>query len=74
MGDSPDPGIYARIPIADLSIAEAYEQVDDPSFWDKTMPDILFHFNVPDYWALRVHEHGRLWEWLQRKGLVDAQP
>lgn len=72
--NSPDPGVYARIPIADLTIAEAYEQVDDPSFWDETMPPILFHYSISDYWALRVHEHGRLWGWLVDGGFVNAKP
>lgn len=71
MGDSPDPGVYAKISIGDLTIAEAYEHVEDPSFWDRSMAPILFHFSVSDYWGLRVHEHGRLWVYLQEKGLVD---
>lgn len=65
--------MYARIPISDLTIGEAYEQVEDPTFWDKTMPAILFHYSIADYWSLRVHEHGRLWGWLVEQGLVNAE-
>lgn len=72
MGDVPD-GVYARIPISDLTIGEAYEQVEDPSFWDTTMAPILFYFSVSDYWGLKVHEHGRLYEFLKARGLVDAE-
>ena len=63
-------GIYARIPISDLSIGEAYEQVEDPTFWDETMPAVLFHFSISDYWGLKVHEHARLCAYLEAAGLT----
>jgi hypothetical protein len=65
-------GVYARIPISDLTIGEAYEQVEDPSFWDETMPALLFHFSITDYWGLRVIDHRRLWDWLAQQGLVSG--
>ena len=65
-------GVYARIPLGQLTLAEAYEQVEDPSFWDDTMAPILFHYSVSDYWSLRVVEHRRLWEWLVTQRLADG--
>jgi hypothetical protein len=69
IGDVPE-GIYIRTLITDVSLAEAYEQVEDPSFWDETMPPILFHYSLgKDYWSLTVLEHRRLWDWLVEVGL-----
>ena len=65
-----EDGIYARIPIGELSIEEAYDQVEDPSFWDDTMPAIMFHFSVGDYWKLRVVEHRRLYDFLIERGAI----
>lgn len=67
-----EEGVYARIPIHDLTVGEAYEQVEDPSFWDDTMPAILYHYSVVDYWALRVIEHRRLYDWLVEQELISG--
>ena len=74
MGDSPD-GLYARIPIADITISEAAGLVDDPSFWSDTRPLILFHFpqiTLSSYWELSVGDHRDLYEFLLSRGLVDG--
>lgn len=71
MSETPE-GIYARIPLHELSLSEAANVVDDPAFWHDTMPTILFHFSVGDYWQLTVGEHRRLYDFLIVRGLVDG--
>ena len=70
--DAPDnPGpVYAKIPIGELTLAEAADQVDDPSWWQDTMPAVLHFFNVGDYWALTVDDHRRLVAWATAQGLI----
>lgn len=61
---------FAKVPIDSLTLAEAADIVEDPSWWTDTMPIVLFHYSVGDYWALTVGDHRRLIEFLQREGLV----
>ena len=67
-----DDGIYARIPIAELTLAEAVDQVDDPSWWDNQMAPVLYFYkmSVGDYWSLTVKQHRLLVEFLEKSGLV----
>jgi hypothetical protein len=74
IGKIPD-GIYARIPLVELTIAEAYGQVEDPSFWVETRALILFNFpqiRVEDYWGLTVGDHRELYDFLAGQGLAPA--
>lgn len=67
----PDEGVYARIPVAELSLSDAYAAVDDVSFWDETMPLLLDHFKIglDDYYKLTVYQHRLLVDYLASKGL-----
>jgi hypothetical protein len=71
MADVPE-GIYARIPLGEVTLAEAVNVVEDPSFWYDTMPPVLFHFSIADYWELTVGDHRRLVDFLIDRGLVDG--
>jgi hypothetical protein len=62
----------AKIPIGDLTLEEAYNQVEDPSYWSETMPVVLFHFSIGDYWQLRVSEHAALLDFLTERGLYAS--
>ena len=67
------PEAFAKIPLDDLTLTEAYEQVDDPSWFDQTLPLVLFHFSqftVADYWSLTVGEHRALVAFVE--GAADA--
>ncbi len=68
-----EEGVYARIPIGDLSLEDAYAAVDDVTFWDETMPPILYHFKmgVADYYQLTVGQHRLLYDFLIRQGVID---
>jgi hypothetical protein len=70
-----EDGIYLRINIGDASLREAYDQTDDPSFWDEAMPPILYHYRltVAEYWELTVAEHRRLFDWLIQIGAINAE-
>ena len=67
-----DEGVYARIPIGELTLLEAVEQVDDSSWWDDTMAPILYFYkmSVDDYWSLTVKQHRSLVEFLEKSGVV----
>lgn len=67
-------GVYARISIDELTLADAYQAVEDPSWWDETMPPILYHYrlSIEDYGRLTVFQHRLLYDWLAKKGVVDA--
>lgn len=64
---------YAKIPLDEITLAEAATQVDDASWWDDTMPPILLYYKqitVDGYWLLSVKEHRLLYEWLEKSGVV----
>jgi hypothetical protein len=65
-----DDGIYIRIPISDCPLKFAYQAVDDPLFFDETMPGILaaFHLSVDEYWNLTAAQHARMVEWVKAHG------
>ena len=68
-------GVYARIPINELTLEDAYAAVEDVTFWDETMPPILYHFKgigVADYYRLTVAQHRLLYDFLVGKGIVDG--
>lgn len=72
IGNLPD-GVYVRIPLADATLAEAKELVDDPAFFEKTRLPVLFHFpqiNFDDYWSLPVGEHAMICVFLNERGLL----
>ena len=66
MGDSPQEGIWIRIPLDECTLLDAYNLVEDPSFWDETMPAILHFFNLTldGYYDLTVKQHRLLYEFL----------
>lgn len=72
MADVPD-GLYARIPLGEVTLAEAVGVVDDPAWFYDTMAPILFHFTVFDYWVLTVADHRRLFDYLVARGLYGDQ-
>lgn len=64
---------YAKVPLEELTLAEAADKVDDASWWDRTMPPVLLHYSqiTPEsYWELSVKEHRLLFEWLEKMGVV----
>lgn len=65
-------GIFARIPLDEVTLAEAAEIVEDASFFHQTRIPILFHFNLSlaDYWSLTVGDHREMVEFLTVRGLV----
>ncbi len=69
-----EEGVFARIPIQDLTLGEAVNSVDDASYWDRTMPAVLYFYKmaVADYWGLTVYQHRLLWDWLVDGGMVDS--
>ena len=70
----PEEGIYARIPIAELTLEDAYQATEDASFWDATMPPVLFHYqlSVADYYKLTVYQHRLLVDYLANQGLISG--
>lgn len=73
MTEAPN-GVYARFKVQDLRLSEAYEVVDDASYFDHTMPAVLYHFNLSleDYGELTVYQHRLLVDFLEAQGLVNA--
>lgn len=69
-----EDGVYARIPIGELTLRDAYNAVEDASFWDETMPPILYHYRlgVGDYYELTVLQHRLLFDYLVEKGQAYA--
>ena len=68
-------GIFGRIPLADLTLDEARDLVEDASWFDRMRMPILFHFpqvGVDDYWQLRVGTHGEMVAYLVGLGLTDG--
>jgi hypothetical protein len=69
-------GIYARIPLDDVILAEACDLVDDKGVWfHTTRIPVLFHFSqvrVDDYWNLTVGDHREMVLFLIARGLVDG--
>lgn len=66
-------GIYARIPLADVTLAEAKDLVDDPTFFDETRMAVLHHFpqvSVDGYQELTVGDHRQMVDYLTARGLV----
>ena len=59
----------AKIPIGQLTLEEARGVVEDPSYWVDTLPVVLFHYSVSDYWGLTVDEHNSLIDYLVERGL-----
>ena len=74
MPSQTEEGIFARIPLNDVTLAEARDLTeDDGVFFEASMPAILFHYSqiaLEDYWSLTVGDHRRLFDWLVLKGLV----
>lgn len=64
-------GVYVRIPLPDCLLSDAMNLVDDPSYWEDTMPAVLLHYRMtlPDYWSLTVHQHRLLVDYLVARGL-----
>lgn len=63
---------FAKIPLGELTLSEAASVVDDPGYWDETLPPILYFYkmSVADYWQLTVKQHRLLADWLASSGLV----
>ncbi len=63
---------YAKIPLDDLTLAEASSQVDDASYWQNTMAPVVYFYKMSpsEYWELRVGDHRVLVEWLETSGMV----
>lgn len=75
IGDIPD-GLYARIPLVDMTLAEAADMVEDPSFWYRTRLPILDRFpqiRLDEYWSLSVGDHRDIYDWLVEQGVLDGQ-
>lgn len=71
------PTGFARIPVLDLSLAEAREVIEDSSWFDKTRMPVLFHFpqvTVDGYWDLKVKDHTEMVAYLVDRGLFDGKP
>lgn len=64
-------GVFVRVSLPDVVLSDAVNLVDDPSYWDETMPPVLFHYrmSVADYWNLTVHQHRLLVDYLTARGL-----
>jgi hypothetical protein len=64
-------GVYVRIHLPDVVLSDAVNLVEDPVFWDETMPPVLhhFHMNLNDYWSLTVRQHRLLVDYLIARGL-----
>lgn len=75
MAEAPN-GVYARIPIDELTLTDAYEAVEDASYFDLTMPAVLYHYSLTleDYGRLTVYQHRLLVDFLEQQGLVDGSP
>ena len=68
---------HARIPIADLTLAEAADVVEDDTWWWDTMPPILHQFpqiTPAGYWELTVREHRLLVDYLVASKLISEVP
>lgn len=66
-------GIVATIPITELTIAEARDEVEDDSYWDDTRELVLFHFSqirLDEYENLTVGEHRRLVDFIEARYAV----
>jgi hypothetical protein len=65
---------HIKIPLPEAVLSEAANLVDDPSYWEQTMPPILYFYrmSVGDYWGLTVYQHRLLWDWLVEGGMVNA--
>lgn len=64
---------YARIPLADVTLAEAKDLVEDATFFENTRLAVLFHFpqiSFDDYWSLPVGEHAMICVFLNERGLL----
>jgi hypothetical protein len=74
MADVPD-GIYARIPLADVTLAEACDLVEDKGAWfHATRIVVLFHFpqvTVDGYWDLSVGIHRQMMDFLIGRGFYQ---
>jgi hypothetical protein len=69
------PEAFVRIPVADATLNEARQVVDDVSLFEKTRLPILHAFpqlSFDDYWELTVREHAELMVFLQKRGLLDG--
>ena len=67
-----DEGIFAKIPLQDVTLLEAADLVNDPSFFEDTRIPILFHFpqvGLADYWDLKVGDHRLMVDYLIGRGL-----
>lgn len=68
-----EEGIYARIQLADVTLAEARDLVDDPTFFDTTRMAVLHPFpqvSLDGYEGLSVGDHRQMVDYLTAKGLI----
>lgn len=67
-----EQGLFARIPLDDVTLEEARALVDDPSFFESTRISILANFTVrvDEYWNLRVGDHREMVDYLTARGLI----
>lgn len=65
-------GIFARIPLIDMTLAEACDKVADKGAWFyETRILVLYHFSqvtVNDYWDLSVGDHRSMVDFLVDMG------
>ena len=66
--------IFARVHLADLTLAEARSTVDNDDYFDETRMPILFWFHVPvnEYEDLTVGMHQEMVTYLKLRGLLSG--
>jgi hypothetical protein len=64
--------VFARVPLSELTLAEARSVVDDASYFDDTRIPILFWFHVPvnEYEDLTVGTHAEMVQFLTLEGKI----
>lgn len=70
---STEEGVFARIPLADVTLAEAKDLVDDSTWFEQTRIPVLYHFpqvTIDGYWDLSVGDHRELVRYLEARGLI----
>jgi len=71
-----DEGIFARIPLTEVTLTEAAGLVEDPSYFESTRIAVLFHFpqvSLDGYWSLTVGDHRDMVDYLVVRGFyVEA--
>jgi hypothetical protein len=68
-------GIYARIPLGEVTLTEACDLVEDKGEWfHTTRIAVLFYFSqvtVDGYWNLSVGTHGQMVDFLIGRGFYE---